>query len=246
MAEANQPPLVSMEDVREKFHYVDDGVWEKFGRYFELLVSWNEHMNLTAITEQVEVYVKHFYDSLLMLEHATAESIYQEAQSIVDVGTGAGFPGLVLAIRSPDKQFTLVDALAKRLKFLETVKLELGLKNVELVHGRAEDLGQQKRFRESYDIAVSRAVAKLGVLVELTLPLVKVGGWFVSYKGPSIEEELSEAQNAIRLVGAKQAFSLTEPLPYEMGWRTLVGIVKEKETAKKYPRKAGTPQKNPL
>ncbi|QSO47722.1 16S rRNA (guanine(527)-N(7))-methyltransferase RsmG [Alicyclobacillus mengziensis] len=239
-------PMDEYHDLRVAFSGLTDAQWLNLHRYYELLVEWNAHMNLTAITEPVEVYMKHFYDSLLILQAEDTRQVFEAAQHVVDVGTGAGFPGLVLAMVVQDKQFVLVDALTKRLKFLEAVCTELGLDHVELVHGRAEDIGQRSGFRESFDLVVSRAVARLSVLAELTLPLVRVGGWVISYKGPSASEELSEAQTALARLGGKEAFARSLELPGNRGMRVFVGLSKVSRTPKQYPRKAGTPQKNPL
>ncbi|KPV42504.1 16S rRNA (guanine(527)-N(7))-methyltransferase RsmG [Alicyclobacillus ferrooxydans] len=233
-------------ELRKAFASLNDTAWEQLGTYFQMLVDWNEKVNLTAITDETEVYVKHFFDSLLIASSSESESVLASSHRICDIGTGAGFPGLVLAIAAPGKHFVLVDALAKRLKFLQSVVDALALKNVDLVHARAEDFSRQKQYRESFDLVVSRAVAKLNVLCELTLPLVKVGGWFVSYKGPSVEDESAEATHAIGILGGREAFMQSCTLPLDMGTRTLVGIRKDRSTPKEYPRKAGTPQKAPL
>lgn len=238
-----------MDDVnglRGEFVDVNDDQWDQLGMYFQMLVDWNTNINLTAITDEIEVYVKHFFDSLLITSSVESQTAFSSASQVCDIGTGAGFPGLVLAIASPGKHFVLVDALAKRLKFLQAVVDELGLQNVDLVHARAEDFSRQKQYRESFDLVVSRAVAKLNVLCELTLPLVKVGGWFISYKGPSADEESMEAKHAIEVLGGTQEFMQTCILPHDMGTRALIGIRKERVTPKQYPRKAGTPQKAPL
>lgn len=232
--------------LRPEFGVLTQSQWDMLDRYFERLVEWNKNVNLTAITQRAEVYIKHFYDSLLMLRSARASQVFAGASRVADIGTGAGFPGLVLAIAASDKQFVLVDSLAKRLKFLEAVATELGLHNVQLVHGRAEDIGREPSHREGYDLVVSRAVARLNVLSELSLPLVKAGGWFVSYKGPSATEEVEESKKALLLLRSRVGFLETHPLLQNMGTRVLVGIQKEQPTSKQYPRKAGTPQKNPL
>lgn len=238
--------MVDRAALRSHFPQVTDVEWDLLGTYFERLIEWNKKLNLTAITDELDVFVKHFYDSLLVMGDEKSKEIFQRAEHIADIGTGAGFPGMVLAMMAPEKRFVLVDSLAKRLRFLETVAKELGLRNVELIHGRAEDVGRQAGCRQAFDLVLSRAVARLNVLCELSLPMVKVGGWFISYKGPSAAEELEEAERAVRVLGAEGKFVSTQFLPYDMGTRALVGIKKLRETSKQYPRKAGTPQKSPL
>lgn len=236
----------NVQELRPYFSGLSDLQWADLNRYYHLLVEWNERVNLTAITEPTEVYIKHFYDSLLLLADKESRAAFEAAQVVADVGTGAGFPGLVLAMVARDKEFVLIDALAKRLKFLEVVCVELGLDHVRLVHGRAEDIGQQGAHREAYDLVLSRAVARLSVLSELTLPLVRVGGWVISYKGPSAAEELEEASAALVRLGGRKEFMTTLELPLDRGTRVLVGLSKTRQTPKQYPRKAGIPQKNPL
>jgi 16S rRNA (guanine527-N7)-methyltransferase len=206
-----------------------------FETYYAMLADWNTRVNLTAITEPEDVAKKHFLDSL-----AAAPYLKPNA-SIVDVGTGAGFPGLPLLIFRPDLKVTLMDSLQKRLVFLEAVCKELKLK-AELVHARAEDAGQNPKYREKFDVALTRAVSALPVLCELTLPLVKVGGTSIAYKGDSAEE-LAASGNALSVLHATAERVV---IPADYGARELVILTKNGTTPKQYPRKAGTPSKNPL
>ncbi|MDR0846237.1 MAG: 16S rRNA (guanine(527)-N(7))-methyltransferase RsmG [Lactobacillales bacterium] len=211
--------------------------WQ-FERYFELLVEWNEKINLTAITEHEDVYLKHFYDSLTLSFNYSLSD-----QSLCDVGAGAGFPSLPNKILHPDLKITIIDSLNKRLKFLRLLCDELGLENVELVHARAEDAGQNAALREKFDVVTARAVARMNVLSELCLPLVKVGGDFVALKGSAGVEELSEAKVAIKTLGGKIEKVIDFELPDP---REIIIVNKKEKTPKKYPRKAGTPNKEPL
>ncbi|MCR4597523.1 MAG: 16S rRNA (guanine(527)-N(7))-methyltransferase RsmG [Acetatifactor sp.] len=214
----------------------------QFLRYYELLVEWNEKINLTAITAYGDVLKKHFIDSLSLCKAFDLTKEY----SLIDVGTGAGFPGLALKIAFPNLKVTLLDSLNKRISFLNLVIDELGLKNVEAVHGRAEDFAGQAGRRESFDFCVSRAVANLSTLSEYCLPFVKLGGSFVSYKSEKITEELGQASNAISILGGEVVRQVEFTLPSSDIYRNLVVIEKKKTTPKKYPRKAGLPSKEPL
>lgn len=215
---------------------------DQFKAYYDLLVAWNEKMNLTAITDAGEVYLKHFYDSLtLMAAYPLAGHL-----RLVDVGAGAGFPSLPLKIACPDLEVTIVDSLKKRLTFLEALVKELGLTGVSLHHARAEDFGQNKKYRGQFDLVTARAVARLSVLAEYCLPLAQKGGTFVARKGSQGQEELLEAKHAIATLGGKVAEVKTLELPGEEGQREILVIQKTKETPNKYPRKAGTPHKKPL
>lgn len=211
----------------------------QFIKYYELLTETNKVMNLTALTEPNDVAVKHFIDSLLAYDPAMLNA------TVADVGTGAGFPGVPLKIFDPTIKLTLLDSLAKRLKFLDTLTAELNLQNVTTVHARAEDAGKDKNLREQFDFVTARAVARLNVLAEFCLPLVKVGGKFIAMKGDA-EDEIAEAENAIKLLGGKIAEIKNIKLPNLDDKRTLVIIKKEKSTPPKYPRKAGTAAKEPL
>lgn len=215
---------------------------QQYETYYSTLVEWNEKMNLTAITDKPEVYLKHFYDSIT----AAFYFDFKKPIHICDVGAGAGFPSLPIKIAFPELHVTIVDSLNKRISFLEHLSNQLGLKNVQFIHDRAETFGQKKEHREAYDVVTARAVARLSVLSELCLPLVKVGGTFVAMKGASAKEELEAGKKAIAVLGGKlnQSFSFT--LPQEESERNILIIKKEKYTPKKYPRKPGTPNKTPI
>ncbi len=215
----------------------------QFMKYYELLVEWNSFMNLTGITEFEEVMKKHFVDSVSLVKALELEG---KELSFIDIGTGAGFPGLPLKIVFPKLKVTLLDSLNKRIKFLDEVIAQLGLENIDTVHGRAEDFAKPALLREKYDICVSRAVANLSTLSEYCLPFVKVGGYFVSYKSEKISEEANEAKNAISLLGGKVNNQVDFYLPESDIYRNLYVIEKCKVTPKKYPRKAGLPGKEPL
>ena len=214
----------------------------QFVRYYELLLEWNEKMNLTAITEPKEVAVKHMADSLA----AYQPELFIEGAKVLDVGTGAGFPGLPLKIFAPGLKLTLMDSLNKRVNFLQAVVAELGLQEVECVHARAEEGARDRRFREQFDIVVSRAVARLPVLTEYALPFVRKGGCFLALKGAAWAEEMAEAVRAVNLLGGGEMQAREVQLPGLADKRAIISIVKIKPTAKAYPRKAGTPAKKPL
>lgn len=215
----------------------DDAQAEKFIRYFELLVLWNQKMNLTAITEPEEVVAKHFADSLL-----PADLIPLNARCI-DVGTGAGFPGVPLLIMRPDLHMTLLDSLAKRLTFLEELLPELGIARVPLLHARAEDAGRDNGLRGKFDIALTRAVASAPALLEWTIPLLKVGGASLMYKGPKAEEELASCVRAETLL---RCTAQLKRFPAPWGERLVIEARKTAPTPGAYPRKAGTATKDPL
>ena len=213
---------------------------EQFYKYMNLLIEWNEKMNLTAITEPKEIILKHFIDSLTILKYIDDNS------KLVDVGTGAGFPGVPLSIMNPTLKITLVDSLNKRLIFLKEVVKELNLKNIEIVHARAEEFGQNKNYREKFDIATSRAVANLVTLSEYLVPLVKIGGKIISMKASNAKEEINDAQKAIEVLGGKIEKIEEFDLPESDIGRTIIIIDKNKCTPAIYPRKAGTPAKEPI
>lgn len=214
---------------------------EQFATYFELLVEWNQKMNLTAITELQEVYLKHFYDSITLAFSDT----FEPQGKLCDVGSGAGFPSIPLKIIFPDLEITIVDSLNKRITFLSTLVEALELKGVSLYHDRAETFGQNKEYRESFDFVTARAVARLNVLTELCVPLVKKDGYFFALKAAKSDEELVEAKPAIALLGGKLIQAEDVSLP-NGDTRHIITIQKKKETPKKYPRKPGLPNKQPL
>ncbi len=214
---------------------------EQFRKYFALLQEWNSYMNLTAITEEDEVIVKHFVDSLALGHYFELQD-----SSLLDLGTGAGFPGIPLKIVYPSLSIILADAQMKRLSFLDTVISELGLEDIRTTHGRAEDLAKDPAYREQFDICVSRAVANLTTLSEYCIPFVKKGGYFISYKSEKTETELSDARYAIDVLGGKIERVESFVLPGSELHRSLIFISKEKATPAKYPRKAGTPSKELL
>ena len=218
----------------------------QFVTYYEYLIEKNKVMNLTAITEYEEVIVKHFLDSLSIVKAGCFEQNALNGKSVIDIGTGAGFPGIPLKIAIPQLKITLLDSLNKRVNFLNEVIEILGLSKVEAVHGRAEDYAKQKEYRECFDFCVSRAVANLSTLSEYCIPFVKEGGCFISYKSGKIDEEISQAGNAVKVLGGKVLDVVKFPLMGTDMDRSFVIIKKTRPTAKKYPRKAGLPSKEPL
>lgn len=214
--------------------------YNQFYLYMNTLIEWNKKINLTAITDENEIILKHFIDSL------TIEKYINKNSRIIDIGTGAGFPGIPLKIYREDLNITLVDSLNKRVNFLNEVIEKLNLKNIQAIHGRAEDIGKNKNYRECYDYAVSRAVANTATLSEYTIPLVKENGKCIFMKGANIDEELKNAQNAINLLGGKIETVEKFSLPNSDIGRSILIIDKKAKTNSKYPRKAGTPAKMPL
>jgi 16S rRNA (guanine527-N7)-methyltransferase len=214
----------------------------QFEKYYELLVEWNEKMNLTGITEKPQVYEKHFYDSITPAFYYDFSGV----KSMIDVGSGAGFPGIPLKICFPSLKLTILDSLNKRLVFLQEVAKQLNLRDITFVHSRAEDAGKDKKLREQFDLATARAVARMNVLSELCIPFVKLGGAFLVMKGANVEEELNEGKKAIKTLGGKTEKVETLTLPEEQSERNIVIIRKQQKTPAAYPRKAGTPTKKPI
>lgn len=219
---------------------VNDEVLNKFWAYMTNLLEWNEKINLTAITEEDDIILKHFIDSLTILEYIPEKS------NVIDVGTGAGFPGIPLKIVREDINMTLMDSLNKRITFLNEIINKLGLKKINAIHSRAEELAKMPEHREKYDIAVSRAVANLSTLSEYMIPFVKVGGKCICMKGSNIEEELKTAKNAIKELGGEIEKVINFKLPDSDNERNIIIIKKVRNTKSKYPRKAGMPSKEPL
>lgn len=215
----------------------------QFNTYYKMLVEWNEKINLTAVTEKEEVYLKHFYDSITPLFYADIE----EGASLCDVGAGAGFPSIPMKIIRPDLKVTIVDSLNKRINFLNELTAVLGLDKIHLVHDRAETFGNHKAdARHMFDVVTARAVAQLNVLSELCLPLVRTGGQFIVMKGKKAQEELDESKFALDLLGGELTKVHQLSLPKEESDRYIMIIDKKRKTPKKYPRKPGTPNKSPL
>ncbi len=221
---------------------LSSGQMEKLIAYYDLLTEKNKVMNLTAVTEFEDVCIKHYLDSLSLIKAFDPEN----AETLIDVGTGAGFPGVVLKIAWPHLRVTLMDSLNKRISFLNDVIGALDLKDIRAVHSRAEDLGRDKEYREVYDLAVSRAVADLSVLSEYCIPFVRKAGCFVAYKTQDAGEEILGAKKAINVLGGEDPEIISFNLPGTEFKRALVRINKIKDTPKKYPRKAGTPGKEPI
>ena len=220
----------------------DEETERKFIKYRDLLKEWNQKINITSIEDDEDIYVKHFLDSVLLVN----EDNYNEEKSIIDVGTGGGFPGLPLKIVNNNYKVTLLDSLRKRIDFLTIVANELLLDDVKFIHGRAEDFGQNKDYREKFDICVSRAVAPLNVLSEYCLPFVKKGGYFAAYKSENISSEIENSEKAVRKLGGIVKEIREINLPGTDIIRKIIIIEKTEATDKKYPRKAGKPSKEPL
>ncbi len=231
-----------LRELLEGMDMMEDQVSGPLFRFREMILDWNDKINLTAITDEEEMYLKHFIDSYLIIK----TDLNLNKKKILDLGTGAGFPGIPLALYFKNSDFTLVDSLAKRIAFLERVVGELGLKNVTLIHGRAEDLAKLDDHRERYDLVISRAVAELPVLLEYALPFVKKGGDFVAYKGSQYVKELENSHNALELLGGEIAGTFEFELPLNHEFRALIQVHKVMQTPFRYPRKPGKASKNPL
>lgn len=226
----------------EKGIALSDVQLDQFDKYFHTLVEWNEKMNLTAITDQEDVYLKHFYDSI----SAAFYFDFTQQLHLCDVGAGAGFPSIPIKIAFPHLEVTIVDSLNKRITFLNHLANVLKLDKVHFIHDRAETFGVNPAYRESYDLVTARAVARMSVLSELCLPLVKVGGHFIAMKAAHANDELTVGKKAITTLGGRLEQMHTFTLPMEESERNILVIKKEKQTPKKYPRKPGTPGKMPI
>ncbi|WP_346940508.1 16S rRNA (guanine(527)-N(7))-methyltransferase RsmG [uncultured Clostridium sp.] len=220
----------------------DATMYNNFIQYKALIKEWNEKINLTAIIEDEEIIKKHFIDSIKVFEFPYV----REAKKIIDIGTGGGFPGIPMKIVKPDSSIVLLDSLNKRINFLNEVIDKLELKDIKTIHGRAEDFAQKTEYREEFDLAVSRAVANLTVLLELCLPYVKVGGYFIALKGPAIEDEIKDSKVALKVLGGAIEEILEVNIAGSDLKHNLLVIKKVKDTPKKYPRKAGTVNKSPI
>lgn len=221
---------------------LDEVQLEQFEIFYKLVVEWNKKINLTAIVEPREFIIKHLADSLTVWD----DEKFSCVRKIIDVGTGAGFPGIPIKIFRPNTEIILLDSLSKRVEFLKRVVGELDLKNVTCIHGRAEDFAKQKNFREQFDLATVRAVARLNIISEYCLPFVKIGGTFAALKGKQFGEEIFEAENAVKILGGGKINFVEKNLPTLPDIRAVIYIEKEKMTPKKFPRNAGIPTKKPL
>ena len=221
---------------------LDDIKIRQFDEYYRMLVEWNKVMNLTGITEYEDVWEKHYIDSLSIVKIQNMDHF----EKLIDVGTGAGFPGIPLKIAFPHLKVTLLDSLNKRIHFLNAVIDRLELKDIYTIHGRAEDYAKQETYREQYDLCVSRAVANLATLSEYCLPYVKIGGMFIPYKSGDIDDEIVDSEKAVKILGGKLLKVEKFELPGTDIGRSLVQIEKVKNTGNKYPRKAGMPSKEPI
>ncbi|KJY58987.1 Ribosomal RNA small subunit methyltransferase G [Lactobacillus kullabergensis] len=237
-------PEQFVQELSKRNFKLNENQINQFNQYFTSLIETNKKVNLTRITEKDDVYLKHFFDSITPL--FTFGEIFTKSRTLCDVGAGAGFPSIPLKIMVPELRVTIVDSLGKRLNFLQELVTQLDLKNVALVHGRAEDVGQNKQYREQFDIVTARAVANMAVLSEYCLPLVKKNGNFIALKGPKAEDELNSSQKALKTLGGKTTAVKELQLPHSSEDRTLILVKKVQATPKKYPRQAGTPHRKPI
>jgi len=235
-------PIIFEQELGKKGFSLSEQQKTQFERYFNLLVEWNEKINLTAITEKNEVYEKHFYDSISPVFFFD----FTKIKTLIDIGAGAGFPSLPIKIMYPHIEVTIVDSLNKRIQFLQHLVQEIQLDQVTCLHGRAEELGVMAQHRDRYDAVTARAVARLNVLSEYCLPFAKVGGVFIVLKGSDAANELDEAKKAIKVLGGKTEKMECLQLPSEQADRNIIIINKLTSTPKQYPRKAGTPSKKPM
>ena len=237
-------PEQFVQELSKRNFKLNENQINQFNQYFTSLIETNKKVNLTRITEKDDVYLKHFFDSITPL--FTFGEIFTKSRTLCDVGAGAGFPSIPLKIMVPELRVTIVDSLGKRLNFLQELVTQLDLKNVALVHERAEDVGQNKQYREQFDIVTARAVANMAVLSEYCLPLVKKNGNFIALKGPKAEDELNSSQKALKTLGGKTTAVKELQLPHSSEDRTLILVKKVQATPKKYPRQAGTPHRKPI
>lgn len=240
ITDAVQEQFLSM--LKDKGIELSAGQLDQYEKYYKELVDWNEKMNLTAITDREQVYLKHFYDSLTLSFHV----VMTDVETMADIGAGAGFPSIPVKIAYPHLKLTVIDSLNKRIHFLQHLVTVLGLGNVECIHARAEEAGRNPKLRDRFDLVSARAVARLNILNELCLPFVKPGGAFAAMKASQSGEELEEAENSIKLLNAKLEKVSTFELPVEQSERNIVVLRKTGGTPSKYPRKPGTPSKDPI
>ena len=246
MKETNYDWTPFQEALKEWDIFLSEEQIQNFQAYYELLTEWNSFMNLTAVTEFPDVMVKHFLDSLMLVRVLDRKTFADKKISLIDVGTGAGFPGIPLKIVFPEWKVCLLDSLNKRVRFLNEVIERLKLTGIRAVHGRAEDFGRNREYRETFDLCVSRAVANLSSLSEYCLPFVKEGGSFISYKSGKVQEEADSAERSVKLLGGRRETICFFRLDGTEMERSLVCIKKIRKTPEKYPRKAGVPAKEPL
>ena len=229
-------------EILSQYVNLRDEQLNQFQKFYDLVIDWNTKINLTAITDEKEFAIKHVMDSLTLWD----EEKFAGVKKILDVGTGAGFPAIPLKIFKPNVEIFLLDSLSKRVEFLKKVVAELNLEKVTCIHGRAEDLARENNFRESFDLVTARAVARLNIISEYCLPFVKIGGTFAALKGKQFLEEVAEAEHAVKILGGGKIIPVEKFLPEISDTRAVIYIEKIFSTPKKYPRKAGTPAKNPL